>query len=325
MSAEIPMPIMTAAVLTETADLSAEEFGAFQRLICHMWIRGGRLVNDPTVLARLAGVDQTQWARVWQAIGHLFDQTPQEVTRPALSEALAKAKALHLANQNRAAAMNAGRRSGGGNGSNGSGGGHPRKAARHEQRDDERDGHRDDVDDGRLTSDVTSLVTPSDGGFGGSVSDLLNSSSDPDPNPQIQKASLKHTRGPVADAASVRAVFDHYRGFHPQSFPHPQASSKEWTKIASRLREGHTVADLCRAIDGYHADPFHLGDNDRNTRYLGLELIMRTGTHVAQGLEYAAKGPALALTSRNRGTVRGVTLWLQRRAAERAAAEAEHG
>jgi hypothetical protein len=101
----------------------------------------------------------------------------------------------------------------------------------------------------------------------------------------------------------VRDVFAHYRRQHPRSFPRPMPGSKEWLKVVQRLREGYSVQDLCDAIDGYHRSPFHCGENQGGTKYLGLELIMRDGSHVAQGIQFLEE-PALP----KRAGMGGVTL-----------------
>lgn len=93
------------------------------------------------------------------------------------------------------------------------------------------------------------------------------------------------------DAAGVREVFAHYRTYHPRAIPRATSESKEWRLVRSRMREGYSAADLKRAIDGYHASPFHCGQNDRGEKYLGFEFILRDGSHVAKGLEYADNPP----------------------------------
>jgi hypothetical protein len=87
-------------------------------------------------------------------------------------------------------------------------------------------------------------------------------------------------------------VFAHYRSLHPRSFPDPKPASAEWKAIQRRLAEGFTVADLCDAIDGCHKTPHNLGQNDRGTKYLGLDLIVRTGSQVTRFAETARSGAA---------------------------------
>ena len=65
---------------------------------------------------------------------------------------------------------------------------------------------------------------------------------------------------------------------------HPRAKldAKRRTLIARALKD-HPAADLMRAIDGYAASPWHRGENDRGTKYLGLELILRDAAHIERG------------------------------------------
>lgn len=115
-------------------------------------------------------------------------------------------------------------------------------------------------------------------------------------------------------AEDVRAVFAHYRTKHPRAFPKPRPDSSEWRAISKQFDGGYTVADLCRAIDGYHLSPFHCGENDRGQKYLDLGLIVRTGDHVRRGIEYAehaARGSPV-MNERERRGVRAGMSWLER-------------
>ncbi len=100
-------------------------------------------------------------------------------------------------------------------------------------------------------------------------------------------ASADPCRPKPDQSADIRAVFDHYRTFHPNAHLKPVSTTPLWKKIRVRLNEGCTVADLKAAIDGCHADPWHQGDNDRNTKYLSLDLIVRDGSHIAKFIDIA--------------------------------------
>ena len=63
-----------------------------------------------------------------------------------------------------------------------------------------------------------------------------------------------------AVADDIRAVFAHYRARHPRAFPAPKSTSKEWSAIAARMREGFSLDDLRAAIDGCHMTPHNLGE-----------------------------------------------------------------
>jgi hypothetical protein len=63
--------------------------------------------------------------------------------------------------------------------------------------------------------------------------------------------------------------------------------------VRARLSDGFTVDDLCAAIDGMHRTPHNLGQNATGTRYLDLELCVRTAAHVRRFMDAAeAHAPA---------------------------------
>jgi hypothetical protein len=134
--------------------------------------------------------------------------------------------------------------------------------------------------------------------LGGSVSAPVLALSVPDRSGPLEARSEK-----IDDLLSVYA---HYRGYHPRSAPRLKATSKEWKCIRARLDEGSTVADLTRAIDGYHRDPWHLGENDRGKPWLGLDLIMRDSSHVLAGIEMLTRPKTPQMTSKNGGAVAAV-------------------
>lgn len=139
----------------------------------------------------------------------------------------------------------------------------------------------------RAVSKATALLA--EGGLGvGPVSGPVCSSPS-QTGPQISQPPILSEF--QSDERDVRAVFNHYRLHHPRAFPRPRSDSKEWRAIAARMREGYGLNHLCRAIDGYHASPWHQGENDRGSKFLDLSLIMRDGSHVAKGIELA-DGPA---------------------------------
>jgi uncharacterized protein YdaU (DUF1376 family) len=331
MIADLPMPIAPAVVLSETAELSAEEFGAYTRLTYHLWARGGKLPAADAALARLAGVDGAQWPRVWQAIGHLFDVSGTTLTQAALSEALAVAEAdradqiaraeaasakgaAMAASRWRTGGNNGGGESGqGGGGTNGPGGRHSKALSNAASIDTSNAGSiPPSKTDSIAQASEAAFHEHFDGGFGGSVSDpdlsLLSS------GPRRSGSGSGSGKDRVgSSAAEIRAVFTHYRQWHPRATPNPRSDSKEWRAIAARLREGRSVEDLCRAIDGYHRDPWHCGENDRHKAFLDLGLICRTGEHVQRGLEYADDPNIGVVTSvRERRTARAIANCIER-------------
>ena len=114
------------------------------------------------------------------------------------------------------------------------------------------------------------------------------------------------------NAPDVQAVFDAYRKHHPRAFTKPVPASKEWRAIAARLREGFSVADLIEAIEGCHVSPFHCGENDRQTKYQSLGLIVRDGSQVSKFIELARDGPAPVLSEKTQRSQRAAQSFLNR-------------
>lgn len=67
--AELPiLPLKTDALLADTQHMSAEEFGAYCRLLFTMWRHGGQLQNDPVELARITGMTEKRWGAIAERV-----------------------------------------------------------------------------------------------------------------------------------------------------------------------------------------------------------------------------------------------------------------
>lgn len=99
----------------------------------------------------------------------------------------------------------------------------------------------------------------------------------------------------LSDTSDVDAVFDHWR----KVMDHPKAANDDKRRklIRARLADGYTAADLRNAITGYSRSPWHMGENDRKTKYDGLDLILRDCSKVDKGLEFYTSPPAQATAS----------------------------
>lgn len=116
----------------------------------------------------------------------------------------------------------------------------------------------------------------------------------------------------VAD--QIKAVFEHWKVLHPRSFPRIHGELKEWKKIRDRLKDGYTLAQLCRAIDGIHVSPWHQGENERGKEYVSLELCLRDAKHVEQFLEQMDKHEQRqpVLSEKTQRTLRAGESWAER-------------
>lgn len=67
--AELPiLPLKTDALLADTHHMSAEEFGAYCRLLFTMWRHGAKLAAAPDELARIAGMSALRWSKISEVV-----------------------------------------------------------------------------------------------------------------------------------------------------------------------------------------------------------------------------------------------------------------
>lgn len=87
------------------------------------------------------------------------------------------------------------------------------------------------------------------------------------------------------------SVFD----FWKQTLGHPRAilDTKRRKLIESRLKDGYTDDDLKAAILGCSLSPFHMGQNDKGTKYDGLDLILRDAQKVDQFIGFSESPPVI--------------------------------
>lgn len=93
------------------------------------------------------------------------------------------------------------------------------------------------------------------------------------------------SRVPTAD---IDAVIAHYRRYHPRA----RGDKKARAKIADRLKDKFSVADLQLAIDGNHVSPWHCGQNPERTPHHKMVTIFRDADQVTKFVELAS-GPPL--------------------------------
>lgn len=99
---------------------------------------------------------------------------------------------------------------------------------------------------------------------------------------------------PLSDAEppdDVRTVHEHWCKVwnHPRSALDPKRAA-----TIRRARKGYSVDDLCEAISGYRNSPHHIGQNERNTVYDGLHVLLRDADHIDAGLRFARDPPQLS-------------------------------
>lgn len=91
---------------------------------------------------------------------------------------------------------------------------------------------------------------------------------------------------------TVEEIFNCWKSTlnHPKSI----LDEKRRKLIIARLKEGFTVEQLKQAIEGIARSEWHMGQNDRHTRYDGLELIFRDAGKVEKFMALAGEAASVA-------------------------------
>lgn len=107
---------------------------------------------------------------------------------------------------------------------------------------------------------------------------LPSTKPNPDPDPKTSDA--------------VQRVFDHWSAGEKRTGGVKRAmlTPERRKRIRARLKDGYTVEELCAAIDGFHGDAWHLGQNNRDTRYTDLHTILKSAAKVDAGIAKAKQG-----------------------------------
>jgi len=71
--AELPiLPLRPAALLADTVHMSAEQLGVYCRILCSLWINGGKLPDLDDELARIGGISRAKWKKISPQIRRLL-------------------------------------------------------------------------------------------------------------------------------------------------------------------------------------------------------------------------------------------------------------
>ena len=93
----------------------------------------------------------------------------------------------------------------------------------------------------------------------------------------------------AADIATVWASYiAAWTNHHPGKGPKPRLTTTRRSAISARLTDGHSVEALCSIPAKLFASAHHLGQNDRETAYLGSEYAFGKAERVERWLTKAA-------------------------------------
>jgi uncharacterized protein YdaU (DUF1376 family) len=102
--AELPViPIATDALIADTTHMSAEEMGAYVRLLVAMWRHGAQLPNKPAELARIAGVSLRRWNKISEKVLRPMTKLEGIISQKRLS--ITYLKVLRVREKKRAGAL----------------------------------------------------------------------------------------------------------------------------------------------------------------------------------------------------------------------------
>lgn len=66
------LPLIVQRLLADTTHMTAEQFGAYSRILYVMWLRGARLPDSEVELARISGLSLRRWRTVSDVIMREF-------------------------------------------------------------------------------------------------------------------------------------------------------------------------------------------------------------------------------------------------------------
>lgn len=87
-------PCYPSDLLASCSAMSAAEFGAYFRLLCHCWMSGGLPAKRDDELRRMAGAERDEWPALWEAIAPRFTLADGRYTQRRMEAERAKAVAL---------------------------------------------------------------------------------------------------------------------------------------------------------------------------------------------------------------------------------------
>lgn len=90
----------------------------------------------------------------------------------------------------------------------------------------------------------------------------------------------------------VQTIFAYWQDV--MASPRSVLDDKRRKVIEGALKSGYTPRDLCQAIRGCSKTPHNMGRNDRNQKYNGLDVILRSADQIDRFIENDRVNPALA-------------------------------
>lgn len=114
-------------------------------------------------------------------------------------------------------------------------------------------------------------------------------------DPAVRDLALKVTQateslqGRHMESVDVRIVFDHWKRMTGKQHGNVRLSPERRRAIQARLKDGYSVKDIMRAIEGCCKSDFHMarGQYAGGKKYNDLTLILRNGSKLEGFREFA--------------------------------------
>lgn len=250
------LPLFFGDLLASTPTWDGEERALYLLMLAYQW-SAGALPNDTRRLAKMCQYDQPVFDRLWAQVGTKFPITEAGLVNQRLEQHRKKADEIAAKNAQagRAGAAKRWRNDG----------------ERHSDRDSERDSERHDDRYSETYGETHSIHTNPN-----------------HTNPNQSKPKKKEVGLTTNVRPEVLTVFSHWQTVHGH---HDSKLSEKRKTIIVRALIDYSVEQLCESISGYKHSPHHMGQNDRNTVYDSIELILRDAAKIDAGLAFARNPP----------------------------------
>lgn len=107
-----------------------------------------------------------------------------------------------------------------------------------------------------------------------------------------------HKTEELSETEQIDKIFAVWQHLHTNG--RSRLDDRRRKTIRTRLQDGFTIDDMTDAIYGCYLSAFHMGDNDRRTRYNDICLILRDAEHVDRFIAIYEDGQSCLQKSRQK-------------------------
>lgn len=108
-------------------------------------------------------------------------------------------------------------------------------------------------------------------------------------------------------SGAVDRVFVHWQSVHDYKTAKLDPKRRKLIREALKL---YGEDDLCRSLSGYKNSPHHMGQNDRNTVYNSIELLLKDAKRIDAGLRFFDSPPRTDLSAQTRRIIDQTADWV---------------